>query len=45
MKFCPSPDCNSYAELKNEDEKYVKCENGHQFCFNCLKPWHGKKAC
>ena len=30
-KFCPEPDCNSY--LKKGKDKYVKCENGHQYCY------------
>ena len=42
-KFCPEPDCNSY--LKKGKDKYVQCENGHQYCYICLKPWHGKSKC
>ena len=44
LKFCPVADCDGYAELKN-NEKYVTCNNGHNFCFKCLKDWHGKKKC
>ena len=43
IKFCPIPDCDGYAEKK--DNKYVKCNFGHDFCFNCLKQPHGKKDC
>ena len=44
IKFCPIKDCESYAR-KEGDNKYVKCLEGHQFCFICSKPWHGKKKC
>ena len=40
---CPSPDCDKY--LQKSKDKYVKCENGHKFCFECLRPWHGKDSC
>ena len=44
IQLCPFPDCESYAEKGNN--KYVSCkENNHQFCFNCLKKWHGNKKC
>ena len=32
-----------FTEIKKN--KYVKCENGHKFCFECLRPWHGKDSC
>ena len=44
IKFCPMPDCDGYAEQKKK-EKYVKCNFGHDFCFECLKQPHGKKKC
>ena len=44
VKFCPIKDCESYAK-KEGDNKYVTCLKGHKFCFNCSKPWHGKKKC
>ena len=44
VKFCPNRDCESYAR-KEGDNKYVTCQEGHQFCWNCFKPWHGKKEC
>ena len=42
-KFCPKPDCNSFL-LKSKD-KYVQCENGHKYCYICLKSWHGESKC
>ena len=42
-KLCPFPNCDSY--LEKSKNKYVKCENGHKYCFECLKPPHGKKSC
>jgi len=42
-KFCPIPNCEGYAEKKNN--KYVKCNYGHEFCFECLKKPHGDKKC
>ena len=42
-KFCPEPDCNSY--LQKGKDKFVQCENGHQYCYVCLKKWHGKSKC
>ena len=44
-KFCPFPNCNSYARRNNKKEKFVKCENGHSFCFYCLKEPHEGKEC
>ena len=43
-KLCPKPDCDSFL-LKSEKSKYVSCEKGHTFCFECLKPPHGNKSC
>ena len=43
-KFCPIPDCDGYAERKDKD-KYVKCNFGHEFCFNCLSKPHGNRKC
>ena len=43
-KFCPYPNCDGYAEEK-DNNKYVTCSNGHKFCFKCMKNWHGNKDC
>ena len=43
-KFCPINGCESYGE-KTTNNKYIKCKNGHQFCFVCLKEWHGNNPC
>ena len=43
IKFCPFPDCDGYAEKKFS--KYVKCNNGHEFCFECGAAPHGLKGC
>ena len=43
-KICPNPDCDSFLQ-KSELTNYVKCENGHKFCFECLKPPHGNEEC
>ena len=43
-KFCPIPNCDSYLELKNNNKK-VKCLNGHILCFNCLKEPHEGTSC
>lgn len=44
-KFCPQPNCDGIAERIDEKDKYVTCDQGHKFCFVCLKDWHGKKKC
>ena len=44
-KFCPEPDCQSFIEKKPDEDKYVQCELGHKYCYECLKPWHGKTKC
>ena len=44
-KFCPSPNCDSYLELKDESNKIVKCLNNHEFCFVCLNETHGILSC
>ena len=43
-KLCPNPDCDSFL-LKSKSTNYVTCENGHKYCFECLKPPHGKQSC
>lgn len=43
-KFCPFPNCESYAE-RNPKTKFVKCKNNHKFCFNCLKDHDSKISC
>ena len=44
-KFCPFPNCNSFLELKDKNNKKVKCSNNHTFCFLCLKSPHGNLPC
>ena len=44
IKFCPFPDCEGFAEKKGKN-KYVKCNFGHEFCFECGNAPHGKKKC
>ena len=43
-KICPRPYCDSYLE-KSNITKYVKCENGHEYCFECLNRPHGNILC
>ena len=43
-KLCPEPDCESYLEKKN-DEIFVKCKNGHKYCYECLNKWHLNSTC
>ena len=43
-KICPNPDCDSFLQ-KSNSTKYVKCEYGHEYCFECLNPPHGNKPC
>ena len=43
-KLCPAPDCDSFLQ-KSKKTKYVKCENGHEYCFDCLKKPHRKRQC
>ena len=44
-KFCPSPNCDSYLEIKSIYEKNVTCLNGHTFCFLCLQKPHENLDC
>ena len=44
-KQCPKPDCDSFLQKPKTKIKYVKCEKGHEFCFECLRPPHGKSTC
>ena len=44
IRFCPIPDCEGYAEKKGKN-KYVKCNYGHEFCFDCGSKPHGRKKC
>ena len=44
-KFCPYPNCDSYAEERKET-KFVKCKkNNHKFCYKCLKDHDEKISC
>ena len=43
-KLCPNPDCDSFLQ-RSETTKYVHCEYGHEYCFNCLRPPHGDESC
>jgi len=43
-KFCPFPNCNSYA-IKENDNENVQCGNGHFFCFKCLQKPHELEEC
>ena len=43
-KLCPKPDCDSFLQ-NSKTTKYVQCEHGHQYCFECLKQPHGDKPC
>ena len=44
-KFCPFPNCNSFLEIKDINNKEVKCLNNHAFCFFCLEKPHGNSPC
>jgi len=47
-KFCPYPNCDGIGKiinLKNPNNKFIKCSKGHEFCFVCLKKWHKGKKC
>ena len=44
IRFCPIPDCEGYAEKKGKN-KYIKCNYGHEFCFDCGSKPHGRKKC
>ena len=43
-KQCPQPNCESFLQ-KNEKNDFVKCQKGHKFCFECLRPWHKGVSC
>ena len=45
MRFCPIINCDSYAKRENENDNFVKCLKGHEFCFKCGKKWHKDKKC
>ena len=45
IKFCPYPDCDGYDEKKNKKKKIVKCNFGHDFCFECGNKPHPKQNC
>lgn len=42
--MCPKPNCDSFLQ-KSKSLKYVKCENGHEYCFECLNLPHDNKLC
>ncbi len=51
-KLCPFVDCEGFLlnpkindnnDINNINFN-VKCNFGHQFCYNCLKPWHSESC-
>ena len=44
-KLCPYPNCDSYLEQKNKNNKKVTCKNNHTYCFLCLEKEHGNSPC
>lgn len=42
--LCPDENCDSYAK-KDENNQFVQCLKGHQFCSICRNPWHKNKKC
>ena len=44
-KLCPYPNCDSYLEQKNKNNKKVTCKNNHTYCFLCLEKEHGNTPC
>ena len=42
--MCLKLDCDSFLQ-KSKSLKYVKYENGHEYCFECLNPPHDNKPC
>ena len=44
-KLCPYPNCDSYLEQKNKNNKKVICKNNHTYCFICLEKEHGNTPC
>ena len=42
-KISPNPNCDSFLQ-KSKDILYVKSENGHRYCFECLHPPRGNKS-
>jgi hypothetical protein len=45
MKFCPEINCGGYLEYLEHLDKFVQCNNGHKYCFECLNKWHKKRKC
>ena len=43
-KFCPTANCKSYFR-KNPLNKFVTCQNGREWCYECLKEWHDGTTC
>jgi hypothetical protein len=50
-KFCPVVNCRSYGTRKRDEnnvlKKFVVCEFGHEFCFDCkiLRSEHKSNSC
>ena len=44
-KLCPFPNCDSFLELKDINNKEVMCMKNHKFCFACLNEPHGNFPC
>ena len=46
VRYCPNKNCDCLLDRPSKKQsKYVTCKNGHNYYFNCLKPWHGERQC
>lgn len=44
-KHCPEINCDGWLKFETKN-KFVTCEYGHKYCYNCLQKWHpNKKRC
>ena len=43
---CPYPNCEELVEVVNSEEEFVRCMNGHDFCYKCHQlGFHKKGKC
>ena len=45
FKWCVKPRCENIVQMIDRKNPFVKCSDGHQFCFKCANDWHPNMKC
>lgn len=45
IKWCPGINCGRAVKVQLSEARRIRCECGHEYCFQCLQPWHAPVGC